>query len=155
MKVIKQIISWIWSHRRKIILWGSIASAIGIATLTALYVLLIMIYPGDHLKEENILKSISVESPVYYRDGKTRLGVFFQQEHRQYVPFDKAPKNFINALVAAEDSFFFRHPGFNPLSIARAMVANAIHLRVVQGGSTLTQQTAKNIFARRDRSIHT
>lgn len=108
--------------------------------------------PGDEISAENIESILGRESQVYYSDGVTKLGVFFDKAHRQYVKYSQIPSDFVNALVAAEDGRFFHHFGFDPVGIMRAMVENIRAGRVVQGGSTLTQQTAKNLFERKDRS---
>ncbi|MBL8616469.1 MAG: transglycosylase domain-containing protein [Deltaproteobacteria bacterium] len=96
---------------------------------------------------------IAQESPVLYRDGQTRIGVFFAEEHRQYVTFDELPPAWVDAIVAAEDQRFWHHAGVDPQGIARAMVQNVKAGRLVAGGSSLTQQTAKNLFYRPDRSL--
>lgn len=114
---------------------------------------LVVLHPGDEIKFENISKILGKESPVLYNDGKTRLGVFFDEAHRQYVSYDRIPLNFINALVASEDNRFFSHFGFDVFGILRAVIKNVQAGRIVQGGSTLTQQTAKNLFKREDRSL--
>jgi penicillin-binding protein 1A len=98
---------------------------------------------------ENIIFS---ESPVYYDDAETVMGVFFEKTHRRYIRYEKIPPQFIKALVAAEDKGFFTHPGFDIKAIARAMIANLQEGRIAQGGSTITQQTAKNIFKREKKS---
>ena len=82
------------------------------------------------------------ESPVYYDDGKTPIGVFFEKTHRKYIHYDEIPSDFVKALVATEDKDFFHHYGFNIRSMLRALIANLRAGQVVQGGSTLTQQTA-------------
>ncbi len=113
---------------------------------------LVVLHPGDEIDPANIQRILGKESPVFYSDGTTRLGAFFDQAHRQYVTYDQIPKNFVNALVASEDASFFLHYGFDPLGIIRAALKNYQMGRVVQGGSTLTQQTAKNLFKRSGRS---
>lgn len=125
------------------------AMLIGMATMWWL----IAFNPGEAIRQENIEKILAVESPVYYSDGQHKIGVFFEQAHRQYISYNQIPKDFINAIVAAEDRNFFHHHGVDFLGIFRAMVANMRAGRVVQGGSTITQQTAKNLFKRKDRSI--
>ena len=95
---------------------------------------------------------IASESPVYYRDGRTPIGVFFEKTHSKYIPYDEIPKVFVKALIASEDSNFFHHFGFDPKALLRAFIANIRSGRIVQGGSTITQQTAKNIFVREKRS---
>ncbi len=114
---------------------------------------LVVLQPGQEIKPENIHRILGKESPVLYSDGETRLGVFFDEAHRQYVPFNRIPKDFVNALVASEDEKFFSHFGFDPIGITRAAIKNLLAGRVVQGGSTLTQQTAKNLFKRTERSL--
>ena len=57
------------------------------------------------------------------------------------------------AVVAIEDRRFYDHYGVDPIGIARAMVTNIIHSRSKQGGSTLTQQLAKNLFLSPDRTL--
>ncbi len=104
-------------------------------------------------KRENIQKIILAESPVYYENGKEIIGVFFQEEHRRYLKFVDIPKDFINALIAAEDHSFYKHHGFDLKAVMRALFVNLRSGRIVQGGSTITQQTAKNIFKREKRSF--
>jgi len=120
--------------------------------LGALY-WLIVVEPGKQISLENIRQILGRESPVYYSDGVTPLGVFFADAHRQYVEYEEIPKTFINALIAAEDNRFFSHYGFDFTGITRAAIKNIQAGRVIQGGSTLTQQTAKNLFKREGRSF--
>jgi penicillin-binding protein 1A len=58
------------------------------------------------------------------------------------------------AFIAIEDRRFYSHFGIDPFGIARAFVANILHLGVAQGGSTITQQLAKNLFLTQERTIH-
>lgn len=103
--------------------------------------------------QRGVIESIIFsESPVYYDDGRTVMGVFFEKTHRRFIHYQDIPPQFVKALVAAEDKNFFSHPGFDIKSIARAMVANLQERKIAQGGSTITQQTAKNIFLREKRS---
>src|SRR6185369_4908684 len=57
------------------------------------------------------------------------------------------------AFIAIEDRRFYSHMGIDPLGIARAAVANLMHRGVSQGGSTLTQQLAKNLFLTQERTM--
>ena len=102
--------------------------------------------PGDHMERAWILSVISQETQVYHRDGSTKLGVFFDEDHRQYVPYESIPEDFVHALVASEDKRFFQHHGIDWMGLARAMKHNVQAGRIVEGGSTLTQQTAENLF---------
>ena len=114
---------------------------------------LVVVNPGTEVDDAYINDILTRESPVYYRDGQTKIGVLFEGIHRQYLTFEELPKTFINALVASEDDQFFHHFGVDIAGIARAMLANIKAGRVVQGGSTITQQTAKNLFKRESRSL--
>ena len=117
------------------------------------YLWFVVYRPGDALKQENIEKTLAMESPVLYSDGQTKIGVFFQEAHRQYVPYNQLPKYFVNGLIAGEDHQFFHHYGIDFPGFARAMRANIKARRIVQGGSTITQQTAKNLFKRKGRTV--
>lgn len=113
----------------------------------------IVVDPGEEIQPSNIKAILGKESPVFYNDNSTKLGVFFDRAHRQYVRYEEIPPYFVNALVAAEDNRFFSHFGFDVQGITRAAIKNFQARRVVQGGSTLTQQTAKNLFKRTERSL--
>ncbi|MDX2144329.1 MAG: PBP1A family penicillin-binding protein [Rhodospirillaceae bacterium] len=63
------------------------------------------------------------------------------------------PKHLPAAVVAVEDRRFYEHPGIDLRGLARAMVENLKAARVVQGGSTITQQVAKNLFLSPERTI--
>ena len=114
---------------------------------------LVVVEPGPEISQDNIRRILGKESPVFYRDGTTPLGVFFADSHRRYLEYREIPQHFVNALVAAEDNRFFSHFGFDVIGIARAAIANIEAGRIVQGGSTLSQQTAKNLFKREERSF--
>ncbi|NLK07750.1 MAG: PBP1A family penicillin-binding protein [Firmicutes bacterium] len=63
-----------------------------------------------------------------------------------YIHFEDIPKNMKNAIVAIEDRWFYKHPGFNPIAILRAIYVDFRARRKVLGASTITQQLAKNLF---------
>jgi penicillin-binding protein 1A len=73
--------------------------------------------------------------------------------HENSVPVDQLPDYFIKAVLATEDRRFFDHFGIDVIGLFRAVTVNAQAGGVVQGGSTLTQQLAKNIFLSNERSI--
>ncbi len=132
-------------------------SIVGLLCLIPLYVVVFRILPTRDpdgvFNREYILSELSGESRVYYRDGERLLGSFFDVNHRIYVPYGEIPENIVNALVAAEDARYFEHGGFDITGFSRAMLHNIRAGRLVQGGSTLTQQTVKNIYGREERSI--
>jgi penicillin-binding protein 1A len=69
------------------------------------------------------------------------------------VPIGELPDYAPNAFIAIEDRRFYTHRGVDPRGIARAFVANALHRGTAQGGSTLTQQLAKNLFLTQERTL--
>ncbi|MEF2072636.1 transglycosylase domain-containing protein [Consotaella aegiceratis] len=69
------------------------------------------------------------------------------------VPIEEMPDHFIKAVLATEDRRFFEHFGIDFLGLLRAMTENARAGGVVQGGSTLTQQLAKNVFLSNERTL--
>lgn len=74
-------------------------------------------------------------------------------EDRSLITLDDVPEHLINALLAIEDRSFYDHHGIDPKGLARATIANIRALRVVQGGSTLTQQLVKNLYLTADRTL--
>jgi penicillin-binding protein 1A len=96
-------------------------------------------------------KVVDIPTRIYDRNNEI-IGEFFEQK-REIVPYSYFPKWLIKAVIASEDRDFYKHKGVNYKGIARAFITNIIHLRVVQGGSTITQQLAKVLFTDMERSI--
>ena len=70
------------------------------------------------------------------------------------LPLKEMPSYVPKAVIAIEDRRFYEHYGVDPYGIARATIANILHRGVSQGGSTITQQLAKNLFLTQERTIH-
>ena len=93
----------------------------------------------------------SIGSRVYAGDDE--FITEFQAEKRIFVPLQQIPPTLRNAIIAVEDSRFYSHFGVDVRGIGRAAYANFRHGRVVEGGSTITQQLAKVLFLTPDRSF--
>ncbi len=121
---------------------GAIGGGLGVTS-----VILFSVWFGDdsHLKKTTIMARINEETTVYCLDESTPIGSFFSNEHRRYVSIEEIPKHMVNALVAAEDKNFFSHGGVDPQAIFKA-IAEGLKTGKFRGGSTLTQQTVKNIM---------
>ncbi|MDP2763865.1 MAG: transglycosylase domain-containing protein, partial [Brevundimonas sp.] len=92
---------------------------------------------------------------VYAGDG-TLIGEF-SDERRIYVPYDQIPLPVVQAFLASEDRNFFNHGGIDVGGLGRAMfknVFNAVTGRRLEGGSTITQQVAKNVLLTNETSIN-
>ena len=70
-----------------------------------------------------------------------------------YTTLDQLPKTYIEAVLAVEDKRFYRHPGIDPIAIGRALVNDIRAGSYVEGGSTITQQLAKNQFFTQDKKL--
>lgn len=75
------------------------------------------------------------------------------QEDRELLRLEQTPTLLRDTLLLVEDRDFYRHRGVAPLAIVRAFLVNLTAGRTVQGGSTLTQQLAKNMFLTQDRTL--
>ena len=103
-------------------------------------------YLGRDLPEIARLDNPDYNLPtrLYDRHGQLIAEIF--TERRKLITYDQLPDYFVKALVAKEDSRFFDHFGIDPLRILKAALVNAMAGRIVQGASTLTQQTARQFF---------
>ncbi len=93
-------------------------------------------------------------SPIVRLEPAQIGGIYpAHKEDRILIRLEDLPPMFEETLLAVEDRSFYDHSGIAPLSIARAMWVNLQAGRVVQGGSTLTQQLVKNFFLTRDQTL--
>ena len=91
---------------------------------------------------------------VYAWDG-TLIGEY-SKERRIFIPYDQIPPQLAQAFLAAEDRNFFQHGGVDVSGLSRAMlknVGNALRGRRLEGGSTITQQVAKNVLLTSDATV--
>ncbi len=82
---------------------------------------------------------------LYDREGKP-IASAEGKRHRELASLGEYPTVLVDALLASEDSRFWRHPGVDPIGTGRALVTNLVGGRVLEGGSTLTQQLARSLY---------
>jgi 1A family penicillin-binding protein len=97
---------------------------------------------GLALPEEATLPQLAQRSVVYAADGSV-LAVLHDEVDRRVIPLGEIPEHVQQAVLTAEDRKFFEHEGYDVEGIGRAVVANARARGIAQGGSTITQQLAK------------
>ncbi|MBI4993460.1 PBP1A family penicillin-binding protein [Candidatus Wolfebacteria bacterium] len=97
-------------------------------------------------------RQISQSSKIYDKTGETLLYEIYNQEKRTVVPFEEIPEFVKKATISVEDKNFYIHPAIDWRAMIRAMIINIAKGRVVQGGSTITQQLAKNAFLTPERT---
>jgi len=126
--------------------------ALGVLTVAGVAVAAYVYWPTD-LPPVKALEEYtpSIGSRVYASDDEFLTE--FQAEKRIFVPLQQIPPGLRNAIIAVEDARFYSHFGVDVRGIFRATYANFRHGRVVEGGSTITQQLAKVLFLTPDRSF--
>lgn len=95
---------------------------------------------------------LAESSRIFASDG-TLLTTLHAEENRESVPISTMPKSLKDAVVAIEDARFWQHKGVDAKSILRAAYANTSKGKVVEGGSTITQQYVKNELVGNDRNV--
>ncbi|WP_368670738.1 transglycosylase domain-containing protein [Limnothrix sp. PR1529] len=107
-----------------------------------------------NLPDVRILQTYTPSETSYIYDIKGRvLASLHDEANRVVVPLNQISPHLKRAVIAIEDSSFYQHPGINPGSIMRALVANLERGRTSEGGSTLTMQLVKNLFLSPQRRI--
>lgn len=135
----------------KLAVWAGAAlaaAALGIATLISGAYLFLQ----PSLPSVEAMRRIELQVPlrVYSRDGK--LIAQIGEQRRIPVTYDEVPEMVRQAFIAAEDDRFFQHAGFDYAGILRSLVVNLVPGKRLQGASTITQQTARNLFLTQDRT---
>ncbi|MBT4936504.1 hypothetical protein HON22_01155, partial [Candidatus Peregrinibacteria bacterium] len=93
----------------------------------------------------------NVSSKILSRDGTVLAEI--AKERREVIDFDDIPKVIVDCFLSAEDDNFYEHTGVDYLGVMRAAIVNLKAGRVVQGGSTITQQVAKTFLLGQERSF--
>ena len=94
----------------------------------------------------------AVSSQVFDSHGRL-VTTLRSDQNRLPIDINKVPQNLQNAFIAAEDNRFYEHIGIDPIGIFRAIFANLTNRGIAQGGSTITQQLAKNAFLSQEQTL--
>jgi penicillin-binding protein 1A len=93
----------------------------------------------------------SLTTKMYDCNGHLITELFTEQ--RTLIRLDNVPDHLQKAVIAIEDNSFYQHPGIQVSGIIRSVMVNVLHKRYQQGGSTITQQLARNMFLTRRKTI--
>lgn len=131
-------------------------ATIGIVVLMAVFITSVYLGLFGHLQSEKELLNYknAIASEVYSGDGEL-IGKFFS-ENRTNISYGQLPLHLINALTATEDVRFFEHGGIDTRSMLRVLIKSIVMgKRSSGGGSTITQQLAKNMYGRKNFGVLT
>lgn len=130
-----------------LIYWGTVAAIWGAIAFGALIFYYSQTLPNPLIaglsQRGQSMKVLAADGSILAERGLSK----------NYVRLSDLPRHVADAVVAIEDRRFYSHLGFDPVGFGRAMVENIKARRWVQGGSTLTQQLAKNLFLSSDRTV--
>lgn len=98
------------------------------------------------------IPSLPADTQVFDQNGHL-IALLYRNQNRIPVPLSQIPANMQNAIVAIEDNTFWVEPTIDPVGILRAALVDLIHRQILQGGSTLTQQLAKNLYLGPERTL--
>ncbi|MBI2970478.1 MAG: penicillin-binding protein 1A [Gammaproteobacteria bacterium] len=124
--------------------------SLAILGAAALAALTLYIVPG--LPEIDALRDVQMQVPLRVFSSEGLLISEFGEKRRVPVGIGDVPQTLINAVIAAEDDRFYRHPGVDWQGILRAAIHLARTGEKTQGGSTITMQVARNFFLSREKS---
>lgn len=114
---------------------------LGSATVIGVY-----LYVSPDLPSIETLKDVKLQVPLRVYSADQKLIAEFGEMKRSPLKYEEIPPTMIHAILAAEDSRYFEHPGVDYQGILRAVINLAMTGRKSQGGSTITMQVARNFF---------
>ncbi|MEK7645853.1 MAG: transglycosylase domain-containing protein [Patescibacteria group bacterium] len=119
--------------------------ALWIIVISAILFFGLLIYVQRTLPDPNSIadRKVSESTKIYDRTGQVLLYDIHGEEKRTIVPWEQIPTNLKNATLAAEDSGFYSHGGFDLKGILRSFLSDIKTFGLSQGGSTITQQLVK------------
>ncbi len=108
---------------------------------------------GRDLPNPGQLSAISAPVKTVVYDARGRVLHEFFKENRSPVPLRQIPRALVNATLSTEDRSFYQHWGIDLWGIARAAVTDITHMKIKEGGSTITQLLARNVFLTHERTF--
>lgn len=128
----------------------SIVLLIAIGSLATFFIILFTGGFGKIPTKKDLTNISNETSSLVYSEDKHLIGAYFT-ENRTNVPYDSLPKHLVNALIATEDARFYEHEGVDSRALVRVLLKTILlQNKRAGGGSTLSQQLAKNLFSRKD-----
>jgi len=91
---------------------------------------------------------------LFDQSGKLLAAKLAADEQWRFSEIDSVPQKFEDCLLQFEDAYFYKHPGFNPISIFKAIIANVKAKKIVRGGSTITMQTIRLARNKKERNLY-
>ena len=131
--------------------FGAFGALIGVVLMMVLFFVAVAWFSKELPKPGEVVRRQGFSTKIYDRNGEL-LYDLFDDERRNPVSNDEIPEHLKQAVVAIEDKDFYKHSGFDFLTIVR-IPYNVIFKQRVVGGSTLTQQLVKNALLTNERSV--
>lgn len=140
--------SFISAGLGRLVYWGAVLSLWGVIAVVG-----VVIWVGAHLppiqsleipKRPPTIQIVGMDGSLLAQRGEMAGANVSLKDLPPYLP---------KAFIAIEDRRFYSHFGIDPVGVLRALVTNVLHRGVSQGGSTLTQQLAKNLFLTQERTM--
>ncbi len=142
-------------HKRlrtiKLIRYGSMAAAIGAVAMVFVFFGAFAWYSRELPKPGEVVRKQGFSTQIFDREGVLLFDIY-DEERRNPVGIDQVPEHLKQATIATEDKDFYKHEGFDFMTVIR-IPYNVIFRQRVVGGSTLTQQLVKNALLTNERSI--
>lgn len=141
-----------WQNLRRLVIVGAILGVVAVIVVGSWFMAVTRDLP-------TLKKLAEYEPPITSRvhAGDGALIAEFADQHRVFVPYESIPNHVVQAFVAAEDKNFFTHEGIDYVGMTRGAVNSAKNKITgsggLQGGSTITQQVAKNMLLTRDQNL--
>jgi penicillin-binding protein 2A len=112
-----------------------------------------LLYAGEQMIDMSKLEDIKNEASVIYDKNNKEVGTLYASENREYKPISQMPQYLIDAFVAVEDKRFFDHKGVDFIRVAGAVINDIRKGGLAEGGSTITQQLARNVFLSQEQTF--